>query len=219
MENTSTSQSKLVIIDKELDPSVIQLPKLYEGCIESVLIQEKDIQKRIRELTEEVAAYYQDRPFIIVVVLKGSFLVFTEIYENLMKIYSEGKYNNKIIPEFIRMRSTKSESKMNEVIMKGVDELDIEGKEILIVEDIVESGTSLRTLLKTIEEKKRPKDVKIFSLLVRKDRPVYEFKLDFLGFEIPNKFCIGFGVDYNEKFRDLYSLCTINQHGLDKFKV
>jgi len=136
-----------------------------------------------------------------------------------MTIYSSGKYNNKIVPEFIRLKNLKNTDKLNEVIMKGVNELEIEGKEVLLIEDLIDSGASITTLLKVIHEAKKPKDVKILSLLIKKERPVYDFNLDFVGFEIPNSFCIGFGVDYNEKFRDLESLCVINKHGLEKFKV
>jgi len=214
----STTKSNWITIDKTVDVSNIKVPKLYEGCLESVIVLEKDIKQRIWDLTEEIAKHYADRPFVIVVVLKGSFLVFSEMYEHLMQIYSTGKYNNKIVPEFIRLRNLRNESQMNEVIMKGVNELDIEGKEVILIEDIIESGASLKTVLKVIHETKKPKDVKIFSLFIKKDRPQFDFKLDYVGFEIPNKFCVGYGVDYNEKFRDLYSLCVINQHGLDKFK-
>jgi len=214
----STSKNNWVTVEKTIDPSNIKVPKLYEGCIESVLVLEKDIKQRIWDLTEEIAKHYGDRPYVIVVVLKGSFLVFSEMYERLMEIYSSGRYNNKIVPEFIRLRNLRNESEMNEIIMKGVHELEIEGKEVILIEDIIESGASLKTVLKVIHETKKPKDVKIFSLFIKKDRPQFDFNLDYVGFEIPNKFCVGFGVDYNEKFRDLYSLCVINQHGLDKFK-
>ncbi len=214
----STPKSNWITVENTVDVSNIKVPKLYEGCLESVIVLEKDIKQRIYELTEEIAKHYADRPFVIVVVLKGSFLVFSEMYEHLMQIYSDGKYNNKIVPEFIRLRNLRNETQMNEVIMKGVNELDIEGKEIILIEDIIESGASLKTVLKVIHETKKPKDVKIFSLFIKKDRPQFDFNLDYVGFEIPNKFCVGYGVDYNEKFRDLYSLCVINQHGLDKFK-
>lgn len=214
----TTSNQSYITIEKEHDPSTIKLPKLYEGCIESVLIPENDIKKRIQELSEQVAAFYENRPYVIVVVLKGSFLVFTEIYDNLMNIYSQGKYNNFILPEFIRMKNYKNDAKINEVIMKGVHELEVDGKEVLIVEDIVDTGSSMKTLLKVLNEQKKPKSVKILTLVVKKERHNFDFNLDFIGFEIPNKFCIGYGIDYNEKFRDLYSLCTINQYGLDKFK-
>lgn len=214
----STPKSNWITVENTVDVSNIKVPKLYEGCLESVIVLEKDIKQRIYDLTEEIAKHYADRPFVIVVVLKGSFLVFSEMYEHLMQIYSDGKYNNKIVPEFIRLRNLRNETQMNEVIMKGVNELDIEGKEIILIEDIIESGASLKTVLKVIHETKKPKDVKIFSLFIKKDRPQFDFNLDYVGFEIPNKFCVGYGVDYNEKFRDLYSLCVINQHGLDKFK-
>jgi len=215
----STMKKQWITIEKELEPSIIKIPKAYEGCIESVLVTENQIKERIWELTDQIADYYGDRPFVIVVVLKGSFLLFSEMYERLMTIYSSGKYNNKIVPEFIRLKNLKNTEHLNEVIMRGVHELEIEGKEVILVEDIIDSGASLKTLLKVIQDTKKPKDIKILSLLIKKERPVYEFNLDFVGFEIPNKFCVGYGVDYNEKFRDLYSLCLINQHGLDKFKV
>ncbi len=214
----STKKTNWITVEKEHLPTTIKLPKAYEGCIESVLIAEPELKERIKHLTNEIAAYYIDRPFVIVVVLKGSFLLFSEIYENLMELYSTGKYNNKIVPEFIRLRNLKNKEKLNEVIMRGVNELDIENKEILLVEDLIESGASISTILNLIKEKKNPKDIKILSLLIKKERPEYSFNLDFVGFEIPNKFCVGYGVDYNEKFRDLYSICVINEYGLNKFK-
>ena len=118
----TASTNKPVIIDAEQPPSSIKIPKFYEDSIESVLVPEKDIVARIKDLSEEIAAFYQDRPYIILVVLKGSFLVFTELYQNLMGLYTSGKHNNKIVPEFIRISTLENEDKEKEVMMKGVDE-------------------------------------------------------------------------------------------------
>lgn len=214
-----TNHKNWITVTRGLDPSVVRLPKLYQGCIESVVLQEKEIKARIKDLTTQIADHYCDRPFVIMIVLKGSFLVFTEIYQNLVEIYNAGKHNNVIVPEFVRLKSYKNDSKTDKTMIQGLEGLDLEGKEVLIIEDMIESGDTMRTLLKVMKEIKKPKDIKIFSLVVKEGKTHFEFNVDYVGFEIPNKFCVGFGIDYNEQFRDLYCICTLNQYGLDKFRV
>ena len=214
-----TTNKNWITATRGLDPSVVKIPLLYRGCIESVLLQEKDIKDRIKDLTIQIADHYGDRPFVPLVVLKGSFLVFSEIYRNLVEIYSSGKHNNMVVPEFVRLKSYKNDRKTDETMIMCLDGLDFEGKELLIIEDLIDSGGTMRTLLKVLKEVKKPKDVKIFSLAVKEGKTNFDFNVDYVGFEIPNKFCVGFGIDYNEKFRDLYCICILNQYGLDKFKV
>ena len=105
---------------------------------------------------------------------------------------------------------------VNIVGMANVEK-SLRGKHILIVEDMIDTGRTMQSLLKTVA-KCEPKSVKVACLL-RKRTPLSDgFKPDYIGFEIPNKYLVGYALDYNEYFRDLSHICVINNAGIDKYK-
>ena len=95
---------------------------------------------------------------------------------------------------------------------------DLKGKNVLVVEDIVDTGRTMQKLLNTLK-KYEPKKI-LVACLLRKRTPLSDGYIpDYVGFEIPDKFVIGYALDYNEYFRDLPHLCLINEHGIEKYKV
>ena len=110
----------------------------------------------------------------------------------------------------------KSGEEVNIVGMANVEK-SLRGKNVLIVEDMIDTGRTMQKLLKTIS-KYEPKSVKVACLL-RKRTPLSDgFVPDYVGFEIPNKYLVGYALDYNEYFRDLSHVCVINQAGIDRYK-
>ena len=104
-----------------------------------------------------------------------------------------------------------------EVKIIGMDNLveSLKGRDVLIVEDMIETGKTIQKLLTTMK-KYEPKSIKVATLM-RKRTPLSDaFVPDYVGFEIPDKFLMGYGVDYNDHFRDLSHICTINQRGIEK---
>ncbi len=194
------------------------LQTIYKGCINSVLADNKTITNRLDTLAKEIADFYQDRPFVILVVLKGAFVVFKDLYKSLMKIYEEGKYVNNVTFEFIQLSSYRNTESTGNLTVKGDVILDLSNKEVLIVEDIIDSGNSMAKFLKFLEVK-TPKSVRIFTLVLKETKTSFLFDVDYVGFLIPNKFVVGYGLDYNETFRDLPHLCVISPEGVEKFSV
>eukprot|EP00062_Callorhinchus_milii_P023078 gi/632981536/ref/XP_007907648.1/ PREDICTED: hypoxanthine-guanine phosphoribosyltransferase-like isoform X3 [Callorhinchus milii] len=122
--------------------------------------------------------------------------------------------------DFIRLkRYCCNDQMVVEVKVVGDHDLcQLTGKNILIVEDIVETGSTMKKLLKLLEDHK-PQMVKVVSLLLKRTPRSLGYRPDFVGFEIPDKFVVGYALDYNEYFRDLNHICVISERGKEKYKV
>lgn len=158
------------------------------------LICKDTIHKRVQEIGAQISEYYKDRPFTCLIILKGSTVFAADliraIKSDLMDI------------DFIRLSSycgTHSTGKV-EMLMGELEKF--RGRELLVVEDIVDTGTTLSFFIGKLKEA-GPESVKICSLLEKKEINNGRVKIDFLGFDIKNEFVIGYGLDLNEKFRNL----------------
>ncbi len=162
--------------------------------IEKVLIDEESLNKRIRKLASTINDYYKDKDTVILVgILKGSVMFMSELSKYL-------KVDTNL--EFMAVSSYEgTESTGNVKILKDLD-TDVEGKEVLLVEDIIDTGNTL-SKLKANLEKRNPKDVKIVTLLDKPERRTVDIKPDWYGFKIPNEFVVGFGLDYEQRFRTI----------------
>ena len=156
-----------------------------------VLIDEQTIYKRIDELASQIEADYEDEEFICVSILKGSFPFAWEINKN------------NIIFDFMEISSyenaLKSSGKIN--VKKDIS-CDISNKNLLIIEDIIDSGNTLSYLTEYLSTKK-PKSIKIATLLSKPSRRVVDVPVDYIGFTIEDKFVVGFGLDFEQKHRNL----------------
>lgn len=160
-----------------------------------VLIEKENLEKRIDELALEIQNDYLNKDILVICILKGS-LFFTVDLTKRIK-------NHKLEIDFMRISSYGDEliSSGNINIIKDL-ESDINGRNVLIVEDIIDSGNTLY-YLKDILEKRNPKSLKICTLLDKKSRRVKNIVPDYIGFEIENKFVVGYGLDYKDCFRNL----------------
>jgi hypoxanthine phosphoribosyltransferase len=171
---------------------------VYDGDIAEVLLSEETIQARIKELAENVGTRYTERgiddDLILVCVLKGAIYFMTDL--------------SRAIPiptqmEFMAVSSYGSGTTSSGVvrILKDLDR-DIAGKHVLIVEDIIDSGLTLSWLVRNLKGR-RPASLEVVTLFRKPDAKRSDVAVAEVGFELPNEFVVGYGLDYNERYRDL----------------
>jgi len=210
--------SRWVVANKEESVENYKLLKKYNECISSVLISNEEINKRFDQVARDIVEHYKERPFLILIVLKGAAVLFGDLYKALIKAYSESDYENNLFYETVRLKSYENEESTGKVNLNMDEEIDLKGKEILIIEDIVDTGHTMRTLLAHLKTKE-PASIRMFSFILKEGRTEFEFPIEHVGFLIPNKFVIGYGMDFNQYFRDIPHLCVISKKGIEKFKV
>ena len=159
------------------------------------LINSEDIQSRVSEIAADISKHYDQQELTIICVLKGSLLFTADLVKNM---------DMDINIEFMRVSSYKG---TNREEIKSLDKIDfnIENKNILIVEDIVDSGNTINFIVNELNND-NPKSIKIASLLFKPDVYNFDMKIDWIGFNIKNEFVVGYGMDYNEKFRNKKSI-------------
>ncbi|XP_062923296.1 hypoxanthine-guanine phosphoribosyltransferase-like isoform X2 [Mobula hypostoma] len=154
---------------------------------------------------------------VVLCVLKGGYKFFADLLDYIKALNRNQEESLPMTIDFIRLKSYCNDQTAEEVKVIGGDDLSsLTGKNILIVEDIVETGRTMKKLLKLLESHK-PQMVKVASLLLKRTPQSSGYRPDFVGFEIPDKFVVGYALDYNEHFRDLNmlpdSLSTLGRHG------
>ena len=161
-----------------------------------VLIEEEKIKDRIVQIGDEISKKYINEEIILICVLKGAVYFTLELSKNIK--------NNSVILDFVKVKSygnnvreTTGEIKFDLDISEN-----IENKNVIIVEDIIDSGITLNYLYNYLKQK-NPKSLEICVLLDKKERRKVEINVDYTGFEIENKFVLGYGLDYDEKYRGL----------------
>lgn len=160
----------------------------------SVLISEEDIDARIRELGAKISKDYEGKTVHLVGVLKGGTFFMCELAKRI---------TIPVTMDFMCC-SSYGDSTESSGVVKIVKDLDesIEGKEVLVVEDIVDTGITLSYLLENLKGR-NPKTVSLCTLLSKPERRVKEVKIDYLGFDVPDKFVVGYGLDYAQLYRNL----------------
>ena len=159
-----------------------------------VLVPEEDVAKRIKELGEQISKDYAGKQVHLICVLKGGVFFMCELAKRItvpvsMDFMSVSSYGD----------GTKSSGVVK--IAKDLDET-LEGKNVLIVEDIIDSGRTLYYLM-DILSKRNPKSMKLCTLLDNPERRVKDVKVDYVGFNIPDEFVVGYGLDYAQRYRNL----------------
>ena len=165
-----------------------------ESFIKEVLVNEEDITKKIKKLGQVITEDYKDKDLVVIGILKGAVIFMSELIKNI---------ELPLIIDFMAVSSYgKSTISTGEVrIIKDLD-FSVEGKDLLIVEDIIDTGLTLNYLT-DILKKRGASSVKICTLLDKPERRSVEVNVDYLGFEIPDEFVVGYGLDYAEQYRNL----------------
>lgn len=168
-----------------------------------VLIPSEQIQQRVRVLGEQIDAEYPDGPIYLISILKGSFIFLADLARALKR--------HSVRIEFMGISSYGTE-KTSSGQVKVTRDLDanIEGHHVLIVEDIVDSGFTLSYLTRVLEQRK-PKSLEVVTLLDKPERRVQPVKVKYAGFQIPDEFVVGYGLDYAEDYRNLRDICVISE--------
>ena len=159
-----------------------------------VMISKEKLQERIIQLAEQINTDYAGRSVHLVGILKGSVFFVCELAKHL---------SVPVTMDFMSVSSYGSETKSSGVVrlVKDLDE-PLEGKDVLVVEDIVDSGRTLSYLLENLSSR-HPATLKLCTLLDKPDRRVTNVFVDYTGFEIPDEFVVGYGLDYDQKYRNL----------------
>lgn len=162
--------------------------------VKEVLFSEEVLRKRVKELAAQISSDYKGKELVVVGILKGSVVFTAELIKDI-DIYCE--------LDFMAVSSYGNSTETTGVvrILKDLDN-SIEGKHILIVEDIVDTGTTLSYLLKYLKARKAA-SIEIVALLNKPARRKVELPVKYIGFEVPDAFIVGYGIDYAEKYRNL----------------
>jgi hypoxanthine phosphoribosyltransferase len=168
-----------------------------------VLIPSEQIQARVRALGEQIDAEYPEGPIYLISILKGSFIFLADLARTLKR--------HSVRIEFMGISSYGGE-KTSSGQVKVTRDLDanIEGHHVLIVEDIVDSGFTLSYLTRLLAQR-RPKSLEAVTLLDKPERRVQQVQVKYAGFQIPDEFVVGYGLDYAEDYRNLRDICVISE--------
>mgnify|MGYP000342568089 CR=1 FL=1 len=159
-----------------------------------VLLPEEDVNKRISEVAEQISKDYEGKQIHLICILKGGVFFTCELAKRITV---------PVTMDFMSVSSYGDDTKSSGVV-KIVKDLDqpLEDKEVLVVEDIIDSGRTLYYLM-DILSKRNPKSMKLCTLLDKPERRVKDVKVDYVGFNIPDEFVVGYGLDYAQRYRNL----------------
>ena len=174
-----------------------------EGLLPNeVLYSQEQIKTRVRELAVQISRDYEGKELIVIGVLKGAFIFMADLIRCLT------------IPcrvDFVRLASYGAEAvSSGKVVMTKDIETSIKDQEILIVEDVVDTGLTLSFLINWLQER-NPRSLKVCAMLDKRQRRQVPFEADYVGFTIEDGFVVGYGLDFNEKARFLPDICVVTE--------
>jgi hypoxanthine phosphoribosyltransferase len=166
-----------------------------EENIAKVLISEKEIQKRVAELGRQISADYEGKTLFLVAVLKGAYIFLADLCRHLTLLHEV---------HFMAISSYGGKATQSSGVVRILMDLPAspEGRDVLIVEDIVDSGRTLDYILRNLRTR-NPASIRVCTLLSKPARREIDVPLDYVGFEIPDEFVLGYGLDFDELYRNL----------------
>jgi hypoxanthine phosphoribosyltransferase len=175
---------------------------LRDAAIGEILVQPTDLEQRVRQLGAEISRDYADKDLLLIGVLKGAIFFLADLMRSI-EVPCE--------VDFMAVASYGSATDSSGVvrILKDLDAA-IEGRDVLIVEDIVDSGLTLQYLLRTLRARD-PASLEVCALLTKPERRKVELPIRYTGFEIPNEFAIGYGLDHDERYRNLPYVAVLSK--------
>jgi hypoxanthine phosphoribosyltransferase len=174
-----------------------------EQAVGEILIDEETLAARVAELGAEVSADYQGRDLLLIGVLKGAVFFMADLMRHLT------------VPcevDFMAISSYGDATDSSGIvrILKDLD-ISIEGRDVLVVEDIIDSGLTLSYLMRNLESRE-PASLEVCALLTKPSRREIDVPVRYVGFEIPNKFVVGYGLDFGERYRNLPYVGVLSEH-------
>jgi len=172
------------------------------GAIGEVLVPAEDLTRRVRELAQEVSRDYADKDLLLIGVLKGAVFFLSDLMRHL---------DIPVEVDFMAVASYGSATDSSGVvrILKDLD-VAIEGRDVLIVEDIVDSGLTLQYLMRNLGSR-NPRTLEVCALLTKPERRKVDLPTRYVGFEIPDRFVVGYGLDYAERHRNLPFVAVLDR--------
>ena len=167
---------------------------------EEILISREQIARRIEEMAKEISKNQEDRHLVAVCILKGSFIFMADLVRKLTCPVS---------CEFVQVRMVDDADNKQYREIDYIMEFDVEGKDILIVEDIFDSGITIDYLIEHFREK-NPRSIQVCVLLDKSEAHKVEVPVEYVGFSIPRKFVVGYGLDYGERYRELPHIAVLD---------
>ena len=166
------------------------------------LIPRIEIEAAVNRLAAEIAADYRDKKPLLIGILKGSFIFLADLVRHL---------DFPLEIEFVRLSSygNSRETSGNVAVVQGL-ESSIEGRDVIVVEDIVDTGLTIAFFIDYLK-KKAPASLKLCALTDKSSRRQVPVEIDYLGFSVPDKFLVGYGLDYDEQFRYLPDICFLEE--------
>ena len=174
--------------------------KLHDKTFNTYL-SEEEIQQKVKGIADQLNLDYKDKRPLFVAILNGSFMFAADLFKYLT-VDAE--------ISFIKLASYKGMKSSGNVITAIGLEMDLYGREVVIVEDIVDTGKTLHQFLPKLDHQ-QPKSLKIAALLHKPEATQYQLKIDYLGFSIPNKFVVGYGLDFDglgRNYKEIYQLAA-----------
>ena len=159
----------------------------------NVLINKSRLEKRIEELAKQIEKDYEGKNLVFIGILKGSVMFMTELAKNI---------KSNVEMEFMDVSSYEGTESTGNIKINSDIRNSIKGKDVIIVEDIIDTGRTLTFLIDYLKQKE-PNSLKIVTMLSKPSRRILELNVDYIGFSINDEFVVGYGLDYNEKYRNL----------------
>ena len=165
-----------------------------------VLISAGEIERRIGELGRQIAEDYSKEPIILIAILKGAFMFLSDLARAIPK---------PVRIDFIGISSYgKGKTSSGEVRLTKDLDMTIEGADVLVVEDIIDTGVSLSYLIHVLEQR-RPRSIQVIALLDKPERRLRPVQAVYVGFKIADQFVVGYGLDFDEEYRNLKDICVL----------
>jgi hypoxanthine phosphoribosyltransferase len=168
----------------------------------TVLISAEQIQTRIRELGAQISGDYPDGNLHLICILKGACFFLADLARALTR---------EVVVDFMGISSYgKGKTSSGEVKLTKDLDISVQDADVLIVEDIVDSGVTLNYLVNLLEQRK-PRSIRVAALLDKPERRLRQVEVAYVGFAIPDRFVVGYGLDYGEKYRNLRDICVLEE--------
>ncbi len=185
------------------------VPKDFSNDFDRILISKKCLALRLEALADQIAADYKDEIFAAV-ILKGAVIFFSDLARALAEREVTVRYDVMVANSYVDTEST------GEINIRLDVSDDIQGKDVLIVEDIIDTGTTLKRLQQYFLEERQVNSVKICAFMDKKARRQVEVNVDYVGFEVPNHYLVGYGLDFNQHYRSLPYVAVLHQRVYEK---
>jgi hypoxanthine phosphoribosyltransferase len=182
----------------------VKTPAPFPAERVKVLLPEAKIKKRIREMAQQIRKDFPDEPLLLVGVLKGAVFFLADLARQIP---------GEVSFDFIAVSSYGKDSRSSGQVKLNKDlDSSIEGKTVIVVEDILDTGLTLRYLLSVLQQRK-PKNLRVAVLLDKVERRLTDVRADYVGFSIPNEFVVGYGLDFAERYRNLADVQILSLPG------